>query len=175
MSASIIPFTDVENQAEVLSEIREIFFESSSKKTFKDQAEQDAFFDKYLGFYLRTYPEFVWVAVGDKVLGYVVASPDSHGEELMRLQPHMLTFENLFNDFPAHLHINCHVESRGMGVGSQLIQAVVKDLQAQNVTGLHIMTGPDSANRAFYKKLGFDFESELPFGGSSILFMGKRL
>lgn len=175
MSANIVPFLAVQNRPEVLAEIREIFFESSTKKSFKDPAEKDAFFEKYLGFYLRSFPELVWIAQGARVLGYVVASPDSHGEELLRLQPHMQTFENLFIDYPAHLHINCHHESRGLGVGSKLIEAVIKALKEQNIVGLHIMTGPDSPNRAFYKKLGFDFESQLPFQGAPILFMGKRL
>lgn len=175
MPKTIVPFKNVQNQPLVMAQVREIFFESSARKEFKDEAEKEAFFEKYLGFYLRTYPELAWVAIGEKVLGYLVAAPQSLDPELLSLQPHMKTFEKLFNDYPAHLHINCHHESRGLGVGAQLIETLVEKLKQQSISGLHIMTGPGSANRSFYKKLGFDFESQLDFSGSPILFMGKRL
>lgn len=170
MSATIVQF---ENK--FLSEVKEIFFESSTKKTFKDDAEKGLFFEKYLGHYLRNHPSLCLVAVSDRVLGYVVAAPDSEGEELNKLQPHLETFKKHFVKYPAHLHINCHFESRGLGVGGQLIKAVEALLRSQGISGLHIMTGPDSPNQSFYKKLGFDFQTELNFQGSSILFMGKSL
>ncbi|WP_408096712.1 GNAT family N-acetyltransferase [Peredibacter sp. HCB2-198] len=176
MSASVVPFLAVKDRAEVLLQVREIFFESSTRKEFKDEIERDAFFEKYVGFYLRHYPELAWVGIlGDKVLGYIVAAPKSTDTELCKIQPHLKAFEALFNEYPAHLHINCHHESRGMGLGSQLVKALEGELKASKIAGLHIMTGSDSANRNFYKKLGFDFESELPFRGVPILFMGKRL
>ncbi len=62
-----------------------------------------------------------------------------------------------------------------MGVGSKLIAEAEKELRALNIKGLHIMTGHDAANKSFYKKLGFDFQTELNFQGSTILFMGKSL
>lgn len=170
MSALIVPFEE-----KYLSEMREIFFESSTKKDFKDEAEKEAFFQKYLGFYLTHFPDLAYVAVGDRVLGYVVCAPISDGSELWKIQPHMKEFQDQLNDFPAHLHINCHHESRGMGVGSKLILEIEKQLKALKITGLHIMTGPDSPNKAFYKKLGFTHLIEQNFHGSPILFMGKPL
>jgi GNAT superfamily N-acetyltransferase len=163
-------------EARDLEEVRGIFFESSSKKTFKDDAEKEAFFHKYLGVYLEYFPELALVAIDKRVLGYVVASPVSDGNgPLAMLQPHLKIFSSYFKDYPAHLHINCHYESRGKGIGSKLILETEKRLKILNIKGLHIMTGPDSANQSFYKKLGFDFQTEEPFQGSSILFMGKNL
>ena len=158
-----------------LPEIKEIFFESSTKKTFKDDAEKEGFFYKYLGFYLEHFPELCLVAVDEKVLGYVVTSPKSDSSELLSIQPHLKTFEEYFNRFPAHLHINCHADSRGKGVGSKLISETEMKLQGMKIKGLHIMTGPDAANQKFYKKLGFNFQVVQDFNGSSILFMGKEL
>ena len=173
MSASVVPYID---RPEILDQVKEIFFESSTRKEFKDQVERDAFFEKYVGFYLRHYPELAWIGVlGDKVLGYIVAAPASTDPELDKIQPHLKAFEALFKAYPAHLHINCHHDSRGTGLGSQLVRVLVAELKVMKIPGLHIMTGPDSQNRSFYKKLGFDFESELPFRGTPILFMGKRL
>ncbi len=170
MSAVIVPYEDSMNK-----EVREIFFESSTKKTFKDESEKDAFYEKYVGFYLRNYPELAWVAKAGRVLGYVIVAPESHNHELQKLQPHLQVFDSHFPNYPAHLHINCHHESRGMGIGSLLIAEAEKKLRFLNIKGLHIMTGSDAANKNFYKKLGFDFQTELNFHGSTILLMGKSL
>ncbi len=80
MSAVIVPYQDSMNK-----EVREIFFESSTKKTFKDLAEKEAFYEKYLGFYLRNFPELAWVAKGTRVLGYVIVAPKSDERELLEL------------------------------------------------------------------------------------------
>lgn len=171
MSATVVPFED-----KFLPEISEIFFESSTKKSFKDEEERNNFFEKYCGFYLKTYPGLALVAlVNGKVMGYVVGSPVSDSKEIGALQPHMPVFEKYFHSYPSHLHINCHFESRGLGIGRLLVTALEEKLKALNIRGLHIMTGIDSENKNFYQRLGFDFTVELPFQGVSILFMGKRL
>lgn len=154
------------------SQIDEIFFEASTKKEFKDTQEKDAFNWKYLGFYLAHYPEFAWIAVKDQtVLGYVVGMPFTQDPSLYQIQPHLLPFAEEFKTYPAHLHINCHESSRGMGVGKELTLTLIEQLKAQGVKGLHIMTGPASDNRAFYVKLGFNFEQTK----NSILLMGRSL
>lgn len=170
MSALIVPFED-----KYLSEMKEIFFESSTKKDFKDDAEKEAFFFKYLGYYLKSFPDLALVAVEDKVLGYVVSAPVSDGSDLFKIQPHLQCFQGEFEKYPAHLHINCHHDSRGKGIGSKLILEMEKRLKALKITGLHIMTGPLSDNRSFYKKLGYTHSIEQNFHGSPILFMGKSL
>lgn len=174
MSATLILHIPQLSQKD-LRELKEIFFESSSKKEFKDEAERETFYQKYLGFYLTHYPEWVWIAKGSRVLGYVVGAPVTNDPRLRELQPHLQTFHQYFKDYPAHLHINLHAEARGMGLGSKLLQEMVIKLQQAKITGLHIMTGPDSRNKSFYQRLGFDFEVTLNFLGSSILFMGKRI
>lgn len=158
-----------------LKELREIYFESSARKDFKDDSEKEAFFWKYLGFYLEHYPEFVWIAKGSRILGYVVGSPLSDDSALYSIQPHLETFKNYFKDYPAHLHINLHSDARGQGLGSKLLKELEEQLQELDITGLHIMTGVDSRNKNFYTRLGFDFQKTLEFSGHPILFMGKDL
>jgi len=156
--------------------MKDIFFEASTRKEFKDAEDKAKFFHKYLGLYIETYPELALVyEKEDSVLGYVVASPVSDSEAINAAQPHMQIFHDYFKDYPAHLHINAHAESRGLGVGSELIKEIEQLLKNHNIRGLHIMTGPDSPNQNFYKRLGFNFQITLPFQGSSILFMGKSL
>ena len=153
------------------AQVREIFFESSTKKDFKDQAEKEAFYQKYVGFYLKHFPEFCWIAVGQNVLGYVLGMPETHHSELEQIQPHLKKFEDLYDRYPAHLHINCHSSSRGLGVGGQLVLKMIQELGSQGLPGLHIMTGAQSRNRSFYQRLGFTDEVER----EGILFMGRPL
>ncbi len=175
MSALIVPFIEVQEDKKLLSEVREIFFESSTKKEFKDEKEKELFFEKYLGHYLSHHPELTYLAVDQKVLGYIVAAPNSNGVALQILQPHLCIFKEYFKHYPAHLHINCHHESRGLGIGGLLIEALERKLKSLNIVGVHIMTGTDALNRKFYQKAGFTFEATESFCDSSILFMGKSL
>lgn len=154
------------------TQVEDIFFESSTKKDFKDAQEKAAFSWKYLGFYLSHYPEYAWVAILEgKVLGYVLGMPFTQDPTLYSIQPHLKAFEEQFKKFPSHLHINCHHDARGKGVGKQLTLKLLDQLRTQGIQGLHIMTGPLSENRHFYEKLGFDFKLEK----NGILLMGKKL
>jgi ribosomal protein S18 acetylase RimI-like enzyme len=156
----------------VREQVRDIFFESSSKKDFKNQEEKDSFRWKYLDFYLTHYSEFAWVALSQKkVLGYVIGMPLSSDPNLYEIQPHMKKFENLFSEYGAHLHINCHADARGMGVGSKLVTHLIRKLKDHHIHGLHIITGLESRNKEFYRKLGFDFECER----EGMTFMGKKI
>ena len=158
-----------------LEELSDIFFESSTKKELKDLSEKEAFKWKYLGFYLKTYPEFVLVAKkNERVLGYCLGSPVTDDPELLKIQPHLEKFIQFLHIYPAHLHINLHADSRGHGIGSLLVKEYLKLLKIQGISGCHIMTGPDSLNRSFYSRLGFDHEVTLAFKGSNILMMGMR-
>lgn len=154
------------------TQVSEIFFESSTKKEFKDQKEKEAFEWKYLGFYLAYYPEYAWIALQDQqVLGYVLGMPFTQDPSLYAIQPHLKAFEEAFKKFPAHLHINCHADSRGKGVGKVLVNTILQQMRSEGIKGLHIMTGPQSDNRIFYQKLNFNYEFTL----NSILFMGIAL
>ena len=159
-----------------LLQLREIFFESSSRKTFESESAREAFFHKYLGHYLGRYPDLARVAlINGEVMGYIVASPETNQEDLFLLQPHLIMFKNYFAQFPAHLHINCHQDARGLGLGSLLINSTLNILAKGNINGVHIMTSPESKNTSFYRKLGFTFETVEEFHGSAILFMGREI
>jgi hypothetical protein len=108
---------------------------------------------------------------GANVLGYIVGMPFTNDSSLFSLQPHLKKFEHLFSDYPAHLHINCHIDGRGKGVGRSLVDQLLGQIRRESVPGIHIMTGKSSDNRYFYEKLGFDF-SQI---SGEVLFMGKRL
>jgi ribosomal protein S18 acetylase RimI-like enzyme len=167
MSASLVQYS-----SEFKSLVEEIFFESSTKKEFKDQNERDEFEWKYLGYYLKNYPQYAWIALKEgKVLGYVLGMPQTIDPELYSLQGHLKAFEEHFKSYPAHLHINCHKEARGQGIGKALAQKLLNQMAAEKIPGLHIMTGVTSENRHFYERLGFDFSVT----NNTVLFMGIAL
>ncbi|MES2529371.1 MAG: GNAT family N-acetyltransferase [Bdellovibrionota bacterium] len=161
--------------AKDISELKEIYFESSTRKDFRDADDKEAFFQKYLGHYLTNYPQYVWVAKSDRILGYMVGVPETRNTELYRLQPHLGTFKAHFGEFPAHLHVNFHADARGMGLGSKLFSELALEFQRMKIRGVHIMTSPDARNKSFYQRLGFHFEVTLNFQGHTILLMGKSL
>jgi len=170
MSALITPYSK-----EMLSEVREIFFETSAIKEFKDHPSKEAFFYKYLGYYLEHYPQLAFVVVDKNVLGYVVAASETLLKDLVLIQPHLEVFSQEIKTYQAHLHINFHLSAQGQGFGRKLIAQVESVLKSHDIKGLHVMTGPDSQNRFFYQKLGFTFQSVKDFQGSGILFMGKTI
>ncbi len=161
--------------AQDLVELREIYFDSSARKDFRDEADKEAFYEKYLGFYLDHYPEYVWVAREGRILGYMIGAPVTSSADFYSIQPHLQVFEEHFNKYPAHLHVNFHPMARGMGLGSKLFSELEKQFQGMKIRGVHIMTGPDSRNKSFYQRLGFNFEVTLDFKGTPILMMGKSL
>jgi GNAT superfamily N-acetyltransferase len=171
MSAIIIePFQQGDEQT-----LREIFFESSTRKDFADNEEKEKFFNKYLGYYLKSQALVLVAREEGRILGYLVGSFTTEDEILCSLQPHLLVFKEYFSDYPAHLHINCHGQARGKGIGSLMVRYFEDILRQQNIKGLHIMTAPGARNCQFYHRLGFNFERIKSFQGTEILFMGKRI
>ena len=175
MSAHLTQLTDLptSEQSRVLDQVHEIYFESSARKEFKDQKDKDSFAYKYLGYYLERHPEYCWIALDERVLGYIVASPQTSDPKLLALQPHLIEFQEYLSRFPAHLHINCHVSSRGQGIGGMLVRKLEEKLKAEKSPGMHIMTSKSSDNVRFYSKLGFSFETDRIFNGADLHFMGK--
>jgi ribosomal protein S18 acetylase RimI-like enzyme len=136
--------------------------------------------------YVARHPEFAFVAEADdgRVVGYVVAAPDTrafedwfHDEWWPRFaerwprpaseesrQDGILLYaygrragaEPYGDEYPAHLHIDLLPEAQGRGLGRRLIASVVKALRARGVTGVHLAA--DVENRgalAFYPRVGF--------------------
>lgn len=167
------------NSLEQLDGIKEIFFETTSIKTFSSEAAKDQFFHKWTDFYLLPQkPGKTLVALEEGVLlGYLTLCMNSakaswHFNSKI---PSYSLFADLFTRFPAHLHINLTSKVRGQGIGSSLIHAACKELLTQNIKGLHIVTAPAARNVTFYRSNQFQFEVERSFKGNDFLFMGREL
>jgi len=156
-------------------EVKEIFFETSPRKSFQSVSEKDSFLYQYLEYYSDHYPGYFLIAIyKNKAIGYICASPDSNSDVfLLDNLPHFKLFQKYFIDFPAHLHINMSEASQGLGVGSRLVSHLESLLQVKK--GLHLITTPKAKNRSFYSKNGYSIEIIREYNGVELLFMGKSL
>jgi ribosomal protein S18 acetylase RimI-like enzyme len=159
--------------------IREIFFLSSSRQTFASDDEREKFFSLWTDYYFKHAPELIFLDRDEKgrVRGYLMGAADSSKASTFykdSLKSYAV-FSDLFARFPAHLHINVHPSGRSQGVGARLIETFVAELRQRGIAGVHIVTSPDSANRAFYLRNGFTFEEIRKFRGTPLLFMGRQV
>jgi ribosomal protein S18 acetylase RimI-like enzyme len=161
-------------QEQALQEIRDIFFEASSIKKFRDKNHRQSFFFRWCGVYLQEgFPSPLLAIEDEKVLGYLVYSLSSplKGDWA---QPGVECFMDMYDEFSLHLHMNCHHKARGRGVGSQLVKELENRPGQKDVNGMHIITSPDQPNVEFYRKRGFNREEVRLREGYELLFMGKK-
>ena len=100
--------------------------------------------------------------------------------ELYRIAAHIPLFDDLYDAYPAHLHINLTSAARGHGLGGRLIAALEENLRSTGVPGLHLVTDPHARNVSFYRKNGFTHAVERPLTTSDghtapLLLLGKEL
>lgn len=160
---------------EDLQQIKNIFFVSSLKQTFVSDNEKQQFFKLWTEYYLnQNWPgKTTYIKNGPEVLGYVMWATNSNLAKnyYEQLLPSYTLFEDLFDEFPAHLHINLSPKARGQGVGSQLIEYV---LTTYGTNGpFHIVTSEGARNQSFYLKNGFTFTVTKDFCGAALAFMGR--
>jgi ribosomal protein S18 acetylase RimI-like enzyme len=156
--------------------VDEIFFESSPKKSFSSASEREAFKFKYLDWYAQKCPQYFLVALGEKseVLGYICGVADTRlHPDLAALHPWFEIFDDCFELFPAHLHINCAESARGRSIGSTLLAVFENYLRSDGVTGVHLVTAPNARNVGFYDKNGYKFTNTEKWQESELLLMGK--
>lgn len=161
------PYQDTDHEF-----VQDIFWETSTRTQFASINERVDFQQKYLESYLS---ELALVAeLNQSVVGYIVASTTTHIEGASWSE-HLSLFDDLYQRYPAHLHINCAEEARGSGIGSRLVERLESDLKGLGVGGLHLITLAGARNVSFYQKLGFSHKIERIWNGKPLLFLGKTL
>lgn len=159
--------------------IREIFFLSADPRNVsEDPVKNEAFFEKWTGYYFKYCPEWILLAWKDhKLLGYIMCETDS-ARALPYYEsrnPTYSLFKDQFDEYPAHLHMNSHPEARNQGVGAAMVAELVRRLKAEKVGGVHLITSPAQRNVGFYRKNDFDFELQREWRGFPLLFMGRKI
>lgn len=163
-------------ETKYLDELYDIFFDSSSKKIFNSEIEKKQFSYKYLDYYYVNHADNFFVMVeNEKVLGYICGALDSRRcHELYQLLPHFKIFDDLYDQFPIHLHMNTHSSARGKGIGTALLEHFSGHVKI-NFNKLHIITSPSAKNVEFYLKNGFIEIEVRSFINNELLLMGKTL
>ena len=137
--------------------------------------------------YVARHPDLAYVVEAEdgRVVGYVVAAPDTEAfEEWFRdewwpargarwprpgtegtRQDGILLYAygrggggaSFGPAYPAHLHIDLLPEAQGHGLGRRLIDTLVAELRRRGITGLHLVASADNAGAiAFYPRVGFE-------------------
>ncbi len=173
----IKPFAELPvEKTHLIERIKDIFFLSSSIKSFSSVEKKEAFFKRWCGDYLDYYPDQFFILFHNNVMLGYLSGCDNSIESLTRLNvPGHETFKDLFHSYPAHLHINFHPDARGKGLGSVLVNHYVDFLKLKSTRGLHLITSPDAANVNFYLRLNFTMTETRLFKESELLFMGRSL
>jgi ribosomal protein S18 acetylase RimI-like enzyme len=137
--------------------------------------------------YAARHPDFAFVVEADdgRVVGYVVAAPDTEAFEAWfrdewwprfaerwprpasnsSRQDDTLLYayergpggESYAGEYPAHLHIDLLPEAQGRGWGRRLIETEVARLREAGVPGLHLVASAENSGAlAFYPRVGFE-------------------
>ena len=196
-----------------------VFWETAKRSEFDGEEQRRAYCRMYFDYYWEHAPGLFLLALAresaadveldtdgkPRVLGYICSVADTRDHpELYELAPHIPLFDDLYDRYPAHLHINLIAASRGHGLGGKMIAALEARLRGDvpivqegsaarsasiPAPGLHLVTGAGARNTSFYRKNGFVDEYPRRLGGTAkagagqdndnagplLLFMGKRL
>jgi len=169
----------------VLSGAETVFWETANTTEFSSPAERAAFQWRYFGYYAVHAPRYFFIAYSRhphlQSLGYICGVADTRAHrDLYEVAAHVPVFDDLYDRYPAHLHINLTVESRGMGLGGRLVGELSAAVADEGAAGIHLVTSPGARNVSFYRRQGFEQEVQrpLPSGGGQavpLLFLGKSL
>ncbi|WP_127717510.1 GNAT family N-acetyltransferase [Halobacteriovorax sp. HLS] len=174
----IVSFEKIEQAQieDILSQVKTIFFECSSLKNFRDDEHRESFFNKWCGDYLKLEKNHFYLAMdGREVLGYLSGHLNSKEALENFIIPGPEIFEDCFEKFPAHFHINCSPHHQGRGIGRRLVEHYTRELSESSINGVHLITSTDADNLGFYRALGFTCEVLRPFKSFELLLLGKEI
>jgi len=175
---SVVPLGTGELSDQRWRMVEEIFHLSSSKQKFDSSDEKLRFLERWTGYYRQNEPQHFLLALAPdgRVAGYLSGCTDSRSARRLYSDiPYYAVFEDFFEAYPAHLHVNCHPEFRGRGVGTELVKAFIKECSACGLAGLHLVTSPGARNVSFYRRCGFDFSLSRTWRETELLFLAMAL
>ncbi len=171
----IRPLCEIDGQLETVKQIKDIFFQASSVTSFSSEESKNKFFNRWLGQYLDQFPENTFVALEENiVLGYITGCLQTLEMWHSLDQSNLELWRDHYQEYPAHLHINCHADARGKGVGANLLSAFEDHCLKLGVSGLHLITLSSARNVNFYLRNGYievDRQGESP---DFLVFLGKK-
>ena len=158
--------------------VEEIFFLSAASRDFATPDQQRKFLNRWTGYYRECEPENIFLAISPRgrVAGYLTGCVDSRGAaRLYRDIPYFGLFEDYFEAYPAHFHINCHPRFRNLGIGTRLVETYLECCARDGLPGVHVVTAAAARNVAFYRRCGFDVSANRRWRGEELMFLAARL
>jgi GNAT superfamily N-acetyltransferase len=158
-------------------EVEEIFFLSAARQNFATAQDRQDFLARWTGYYLECEPEGVFLAIAarDRVAGYLTGCADSRGaSRLYRDIPHYSLFEDCFEAYPAHFHVNCHPNFRNRGIGTRLVEAYLTHCARAGLPGVHVVTAPGARNVTFYRRCGLDVAVARSWQNQQLLLLARK-
>jgi GNAT superfamily N-acetyltransferase len=178
MTIRIYRANEVRNFVGCLTDIDEIFFQSSARHTFSDQDERQAFRDMFLDRYFNKHKDSFFVALNDagRTIGYLAGCLENpttldHFDDVLYFR----CIADICQEYPAHLHINVSEPFRNLGLGTQLIERFADWTRSHSVEGIQIVTSSTSRSIPFYKRSGFIELRTFPWNSGLSVCMGRRL
>lgn len=162
----------------LMPDVDHVFFTSSQTQSFDSDEARAAFRERWLGRYLRHFPEYAWIARDPRgrAVGYVVGSvADPAHDPLFSDLPFVGPFGAASARYPAHLHINLAEGWRSKGIGKLLIDAFAEAARRAGAPGVHVVTQRGVRNVGFYLANGFFERAALTLGESELVLLGRDL
>lgn len=162
----------------ILEALEEIFFETASQSSFASQEKRTAFRQLWLSYYLDKAPENVYLALAprNRLAGYLTGCTDSRGAlSSFDSLAYYRSFLPLYDNYPAHFHVNVASAYRNQGIGSALVETFRAHCRDTGVCGIHAVTNKDARNVAFYRRCGLEPVSEQIVDTRPLVLLGQRL
>jgi len=153
-------------------DIRNIFWQTSSKNDFKDHREKEQFQNKYLEYYVNHKNSIGLVYIKDsKILGYILGI-SLFDQSIIEINPIYQDFLDEISVDMGELHINLHPNSQGLGIGSMLISAFEDHLAKSGCRFSFLITHHQAKNYMFYMKNQYQ---EIKRNSNGVVLLTKRL
>jgi len=161
-----------------LSDIDEIFFQSSAKRDFCSDEERLSFREQWLGRYILKHQDSFFVAFDDvgRAVGYLAGCLENptrlkHFDDI----EYFSCIHDICQTYPAHLHINIAERYRNRGLGTTLVERFAGWAQLQSVQGIQLVTSSTSRSVPFYHRSGFSELRRFPWNSGTAVCLGRKL
>jgi len=157
-------------------EIDEVFFASSTTRTFDSATERSAFRERWLGLYQRAFPETFLIGRDEagRVAGYLAgAIVEASSDPRFCAHGFSGALGPAAKRYPAHFHINIGADWRSRGLGARLVSMFRDDCRAAGVAGFHVVTRADGRNVRFYSRCGLAEVARTGPPGGSLVLLGQ--
>ncbi|WP_248962799.1 GNAT family N-acetyltransferase [Sphaerisporangium perillae] len=114
-----------------------------------------------------------WPRLREQYPRELAADPGDGTEDWLRvahLHESRFAFDELYERYPAHLHIDILPRGQRAGLGGRLMRTLVGALRSRQIRGLHLGVGSGNPGaHAFYLACGFTEERRAPWGSTMVM------